>query len=98
MTQLGVGTVDPSANCAVARALLRVAQAARPDERPRKGKWPDEEFDLVEAFLAQFQYRTLPLTRGSLLRTFLSEVLNCDPMRITKKFSGSGVKKVPLGM
>ena len=30
LTQLGGGTVDPFANCAVARALLRVAQAARP--------------------------------------------------------------------
>ena len=88
LARLGVKTVDRSANCAVARALLRVAQAARPDERLRKGKWPDEEFDLAEAFVAQFKSRTLPLKRGSLLRTCLSEVLNCDPMRITKKFAG----------
>ena len=89
LTQLGVGTVDPFANCAVARALLRVAQAARPDAgRIRFGTWPDEELDLVAAFVAQFQYRTLPLKRGSLLRTFLSEVLNCEGMRITKKFAG----------
>ena len=91
LARLGVKTVDPSANCAVARALLRVAQAARPDERLRKGKWPDEEFDLAEAFVAQFKARTLPLKRGSLLRTFLSEVLNSDGMRLTKKFSKSDV-------
>ena len=42
----------------------------------------------MAAFVAQFQYRTLPLKRGSLLRTFLSEVLNCEGMRITKKFAG----------
>ena len=31
----------------------------------------------------------LPLTDGTTLRTFLSKLLNCDPMRISKKFTGS---------
>lgn len=31
----------------------------------------------------------LPLTDGTTLRTFLSKLLNCDPMRISKKFVGS---------
>ncbi len=31
----------------------------------------------------------LPLEEGATLRSFLAEVLNCDPMRITKKFSGT---------
>ena len=35
----------------------------------------------------------LPLTDGTTLRTFLSKLLNCDPMRISKKFVGSNCKK-----
>jgi hypothetical protein len=88
LTQLGVGTVDPSANCAVAQLLLRVAEATRSDGRLRKGKWPIAESDLTEAFIAQFGHRTLPLEPGAYLRLFIARVLNCDPDRITKKFAG----------
>lgn len=33
--------------------------------------------------------RLLILTEGTTLRTLLSKVLNCDPMRITKKYTGN---------
>ena len=36
----------------------------------------------------EFKAGTLPLAEGTTLRTFLSKLLNCDPMRISKKFVG----------
>ena len=52
----------------------------------RRGKWTPEE----EAYAnRQFKAGLLPLTDGTTLRTFLSKLLNCDPMRISKKFVGS---------
>ncbi|CAM9613829.1 unnamed protein product, partial [Laminaria digitata] len=37
----------------------------------------------------EFKAGLLPLTDGTTLRNFLSIMLNCDPMRISKKFVGS---------
>ena len=37
----------------------------------------------------EFKEGLLPLTEGTTLRTFLSKVLNCDHMRISKKFVGA---------
>ena len=37
----------------------------------------------------EFKAGLLPLTDGTTLRTFLSKLLNCDPMRISKKFVGN---------
>ncbi|CAM9761587.1 unnamed protein product, partial [Heterosigma akashiwo] len=36
----------------------------------------------------EFKAGLLPLTDGTTLRTFLSKLMNCDPMRISKKFVG----------
>jgi hypothetical protein len=38
--------------------------------------------------ITEFKAGMLPLTDGTTLRTFLSKLLNCDPMRISKKFVG----------
>lgn len=37
----------------------------------------------------EFKAGLLPLTDGTTLRNFLSKLLNCDPMRISKKFVGN---------
>ncbi|GMI46809.1 hypothetical protein TrCOL_g8154, partial [Triparma columacea] len=39
--------------------------------------------------IQEFKAGLLPLTDGTTLRTFLSKLLNCDPMRISKKFVGN---------
>lgn len=36
-----------------------------------------------------FENGTLDVPEGTTLRTYLSKVLNCDPMRITKKYTGN---------
>jgi len=54
----------------------------------RKGKWTPEEEDYVAALIEHFESGLLNLVEGTTLRIFLAEKLNCDPMRITKKFTG----------
>jgi hypothetical protein len=46
---------------------------------------PEEEA-YAERLIQEFKAGLLPLTDGTTLRTFLSRLLNCDPMRISKKF------------
>lgn len=55
----------------------------------RRGKWTSEEESYANRLIQEFKAGLLPLTDGTTLRTFLSKLLNCDPMRISKKFVGS---------
>lgn len=50
--------------------------------------YPQEE-EYANRLIQEFKSGLLPLTDGTTLRTFLSKLLNCDPMRISKKFVGS---------
>lgn len=54
----------------------------------RRGKWTPEEEHFALRLIEEFKAGLLPLTDGTTLRTFLSKLLNCDPMRISKKFVG----------
>lgn len=54
----------------------------------RRGKWTTEEEYYANRLIYEFKLGLLPLTDGTTLRTFLSKLLNCDPMRISKKFVG----------
>jgi hypothetical protein len=54
----------------------------------RRGKWTSEEEYYANRLIYEFKLGLLPLTDGTTLRTFLSKLLNCDPMRISKKFVG----------
>lgn len=54
----------------------------------RRGKWTAEEERYVERIIHDFENGLLPVSVGVTLRGYLSEKLNCDPMRITKKFTG----------
>lgn len=55
----------------------------------RKGKWTVEEFEYTTRLIELFNERLLELPEGVTLRAHLATKLNCDPMRITKKFSGA---------
>jgi len=55
----------------------------------RKGKWTPEEEDFVSRLIEHFNMGLLMLPEGTTLRAYLADKLNCDPMRITKKFTGS---------
>ena len=77
-------------------SALKSAAAAHKDGRKspnkrglRRGKWTAEEEAYVERIIHDFENGLLPVGVGVTLRSYLSEKLNCDPMRITKKFTGS---------
>mmetsp|Transcript_16550 Transcript_16550/g.23387 ORF Transcript_16550/g.23387 Transcript_16550/m.23387 type:complete len:582 (-) Transcript_16550:183-1928(-) len=55
----------------------------------RKGKWMPEEEAYTSRIIRDFNNGVIPLYPGTTLRTYLSDKLNCDPMRITKKFAGA---------
>ncbi|RHY29679.1 hypothetical protein DYB32_004957 [Aphanomyces invadans] len=55
----------------------------------RKGKWTSEEAAYCDRLIEEFKHGNLPLAEGTTLRTFLSKLLNCDPMRISKKYTGN---------
>ena len=54
----------------------------------RRGKWTMEEEEYVARAIKDFNSGYLKAPPGATLRSYLSEKLNCDPMRITKKFTG----------
>lgn len=58
------------------------------DSNLRRGKWTAEEESYVARVIQDFNNGFLNAPAGTTLRTFLSDKLNCDPMRITKKFTG----------
>uniref|UniRef100_A0AAV1TAD0 Uncharacterized protein n=1 Tax=Peronospora matthiolae TaxID=2874970 RepID=A0AAV1TAD0_9STRA len=54
----------------------------------RSGRWSVEEETYAKAMIEAFKSGILPLHGNTSLRKFLSEVLVCHPMRISKKFVG----------
>mmetsp|Transcript_18352 Transcript_18352/g.51143 ORF Transcript_18352/g.51143 Transcript_18352/m.51143 type:complete len:530 (+) Transcript_18352:539-2128(+) len=54
----------------------------------RRGKWTIEEEEYVARVIQDFNSGYLNAPAGYTLRSYLSDKLQCDPMRITKKFTG----------
>ena len=59
--------------------------STKPAGVKRKGKWTTEEEVYTRELIHHFKLGILPVIEGKSLRAYLSEQLNCDPMRITKK-------------
>uniref|UniRef100_K3XCD9 RING-type domain-containing protein n=1 Tax=Globisporangium ultimum (strain ATCC 200006 / CBS 805.95 / DAOM BR144) TaxID=431595 RepID=K3XCD9_GLOUD len=59
----------------------------------RKGKWSNDEHKYANMMMRQFQLGALPLVDGLHLRGFISSLLQCDPLRVTKKYSGHAIGK-----
>lgn len=57
-------------------------------EEFRRGKWTREEEEYARQLIGYFEAGLLPIEEGTSLRSLLSKLLKCDPMRITKKFTG----------
>lgn len=61
----------------------------------RRGKWTAEESSYANRLIHEFRCGSLALPNNITLREFLSKLLRCDPMRITKKFEGdNSLRKV----
>lgn len=55
----------------------------------RKGKWTTEEEEYANYVVYYLQSGLLDLPNGGAsVRTYVADLLRCDPMRVTKKFSG----------
>ncbi|GKY92613.1 hypothetical protein MPSEU_000231400 [Mayamaea pseudoterrestris] len=55
----------------------------------RKGKWTIEEEEFTSRIIHYFSIGLLALPEGATLRSYIAEKLNCDPMRVTKKYAGA---------
>jgi ankyrin repeat protein len=62
--------------------------ASFPSSDLRRGKWTAEEEAYATRVILAFKEGLLDVARGTSLRSYLSDKLNCAPMRITKKFAG----------
>ena len=69
-------------------ARRRPRPASRQAAGVRRGKWTPEEEAYAARLIRDFDAGLLPLENGATLRVYLAEKLNCDPMRISKKFTG----------
>ena len=88
-----------SASAATAATLANDSPSTKAPERTtsttkskgtarRRGKWTLEEEEYVARVIQDFNSGFLNAPAGYTLRSYLSDKLQCDPMRITKKFTG----------
>lgn len=64
-------------------------------DRPlRRGKWTREEEAYAKLLIELFEKGQIDEKNGSTLRSFLSRKLHCPPMRISKKYAGTGIGKM----
>lgn len=91
MTASNSNSGAPGAPTDIVGGLAGVANMTNEPPNPatmRKGKWTTEESLYCDRLIEEFKKGNLPLAEGTTLRTFLSKLLNCDPMRISKKYTG----------
>ena len=83
----------PSQNCGGGSEMKASPPSAKKqghcEEPLRRGKWTSEEEEYVGRIISDFSTGLLPVAAGTTLRSYLSDKLHCDPMRITKKFTGA---------
>jgi hypothetical protein len=68
-------------------AIMNASSSSK-NKNLRRGKWTAEEEAYVARVIQDFNNGFLDAPAGTTLRSYLSDKLNCDPMRITKKFTG----------
>eukprot|EP01039_Chlorochromonas_danica_P009505 gene9505-10507_t len=87
----GIGTTEPGQNHLSAQQTKSQPKVKAKDGL-RKGKWTPEEEKYTNKVIEVFNAGLLKLPdteRGITLRAYLAEKLGCDPMRITKKYTGA---------
>ncbi|KAG2788163.1 hypothetical protein JG687_00012009 [Phytophthora cactorum] len=65
----------------------------RSNSSVRKGKWSIDEHKYANLLMKQFKLGALPLADGLHLRVFMANMLQCDPLRVTKKYTGQAIGK-----
>lgn len=84
------GSDKPASAASAAKKAQRVLKRSDYSQHGmvRSGRWSLEEENYAKAMIEAFKAGYLPLHGNVSLRKFLSEVLVCHPMRISKKFVG----------
>ncbi|KAF0690382.1 Aste57867_18217 [Aphanomyces stellatus] len=59
----------------------------------RSGKWTKQEEKFVNLIVDEFDHGTFPLANGTPVRLVLAKLLNCSPMRLSKKFQKNALGK-----
>ncbi|GFH47121.1 hypothetical protein CTEN210_03596 [Chaetoceros tenuissimus] len=71
-------------------ALLKQKSPESKKNNQRSGNWSDLELEYVTTFIKYYEDGLVDVPDGSTLRQFLSHVLQCTPMRISKKLGKDG--------
>lgn len=81
--------------CQTPVTVVRIFREFRnaPNTTARKGKWSVDEHKYANMMMKQFQAGALPLVDGLHLRGFLASMVQCDPLRVTKKYAGQAIGK-----
>jgi len=87
-TKVGPSTCPPSSGGKQKEKRQRT-KPRKDRSNLRKGKWTVEEEEFTSRIIHHFRAGFLTLPEGMTLRSYLASKLNCDPMRITKKFAGA---------
>ena len=82
-------SLEAATVAAAAAAAASGAMSGQPSFR--KGRWTPTEEAYTLRLMAEFKNGRLPppIPEGTTLRQFLAQALNCDPLRISKKFAGA---------
>ncbi|KAK1945400.1 hypothetical protein P3T76_002448 [Phytophthora citrophthora] len=77
----------------VGNVLLFRESKNRSNIGARKGKWSIDEHKYADLLMKQFKLGALPLADGLHLRVFMANMLQCDPLRVTKRYVGQAIGK-----
>ncbi|ETK85820.1 hypothetical protein F441_09597 [Phytophthora nicotianae CJ01A1] len=77
----------------VSNVLVFRESKNRSNTSARKGKWSIDEHKYANLLMKQFKLGALPLADGLHLRVFMANMLQCDPLRVTKKYTGQAIGK-----
>lgn len=72
-----------------AHSTVAELELAIPPQLLRKGKWSPEEEQYTLKLMELFKEGVVDCVPGISLRIYLAKKLNCEPMRITKKYAGT---------
>ncbi|OQR97375.1 hypothetical protein THRCLA_06997 [Thraustotheca clavata] len=72
-------------------AVVQVDMTSKPTQR--SGKWTKQEEKFVTMIVDEFDHGTFPLANGTPVRLVLAKLLNCSPMRLSKKFQKNALGK-----
>lgn len=92
---IGSGSEVPAYQTTSSLDQSYAEQTASNKQLLRAGKWIPEEEEYAQLLISLFEGGLVTdCENGATLRSYLSQKLQCAPMRISKKFAGKGIGKM----